>query len=100
MFDNGMNYTCEQAVGNDRKCDFRVGSIILQQPVTPAQLQKLLRRNTTDETGAEVGALSHRPFRPVRWRLAKQLAAAGCASARSGARSPVLCIPAYTLLRH
>ena len=48
VFDNGMNYTCEHAVGNDRKCDFRVGSIILQQPVTPAQLQKLLTTGKTD----------------------------------------------------
>ena len=42
-----------------------------------AQLRRLLRRNTTDESGAEVGAPARRPFRPVRWRLALQLAAAG-----------------------
>ena len=40
VFENGMNYTCENAVGKDRKCDFRVGSIILQQPVAPAQLAR------------------------------------------------------------
>ncbi len=48
VFENGMNYTCEHAVGKDRKCDFRVGSIILQQPVEPAQLQKLLAGGRTD----------------------------------------------------
>ncbi len=42
-----------------------------------AQLRRLLRRDTTDESGAEVGAPARRPFRPVRWRLALQLAAAG-----------------------
>ena len=41
------------------------------------QLRRLLRRDTTDESGAEVGASARRPFRPVRWRLAVQLAAAG-----------------------
>src|SRR6266700_308091 len=42
-----------------------------------AQLRRLLRRDTTDESGAEVGAPARRPFRPVRLRLALQLAAAG-----------------------
>lgn len=42
-----------------------------------AQLRRLLRRNATDESGAEVAALAHRPFRPVRWWLSLQLAAAG-----------------------
>ena len=41
------------------------------------QLRRLLSRGKTDEPGAEVGALARRPFRPVRWRLALQLAAAG-----------------------
>jgi len=42
-----------------------------------AQLLRLLRRNKTDEPGAEVAPLVKRPFRPVRWRLALQLALAG-----------------------
>jgi regulator of protease activity HflC (stomatin/prohibitin superfamily) len=41
------------------------------------QLRRLLSRNKTDESGAEVGALARCPFRPVRWRLALQLMAAG-----------------------
>src|SRR5258707_2122231 len=41
------------------------------------QLRRLLSRGKTDEPGAEVGALARRPFRPVRWRLALQLIAAG-----------------------
>jgi regulator of protease activity HflC (stomatin/prohibitin superfamily) len=41
------------------------------------QLRRLLRRSATDETGAEVAPLAHRPFVQARWRLALQLAAAG-----------------------
>jgi len=41
------------------------------------QLRRLLSRNKTDESGAGVGALARRPLRPVRWRLALQLTAAG-----------------------
>jgi regulator of protease activity HflC (stomatin/prohibitin superfamily) len=41
------------------------------------QLRRLLVRGKTGETGAEVWTLAHRPFRPVRARLALQLAAAG-----------------------
>jgi regulator of protease activity HflC (stomatin/prohibitin superfamily) len=41
------------------------------------QLRRLLSRNKTDESGAEVGALARRPLRPVRWKLALQLVAAG-----------------------
>src|SRR5713226_5292689 len=41
------------------------------------QLRRLLARGKTDESGAEVGALARRPFRPVRWRLALQLTVAG-----------------------
>src|SRR5260370_17394587 len=41
------------------------------------QLRRLLSRGKKDESGAEVGALARRPFRPVRWRLALQLTVAG-----------------------
>jgi regulator of protease activity HflC (stomatin/prohibitin superfamily) len=53
------------------------GALVVYDIFLATQLCKLLRRNTTDETGAEAGALAHRPLRPVRWRLALQLAAAG-----------------------
>lgn len=52
-------------------------ALVLYDIYLSAQLRRLLRRNSTDESGAEVAALAHRPFRPVRWRLAVQLAAAG-----------------------
>jgi regulator of protease activity HflC (stomatin/prohibitin superfamily) len=53
------------------------GALIAYDIFLSAQLGRLLRRNATDESGAEVGALTRRPFRPVRWRPAVQLAVAG-----------------------
>jgi len=53
------------------------GALVVYDIFLSTQLRRLLRRNTTDESGAEVGTLAQRPFRSVRWRLALQLAAAG-----------------------
>jgi hypothetical protein len=53
------------------------GALVVYDIFLSTQLRRLLRRNTTDESGVEVGALTHRPFGRVRWRLALQLAAAG-----------------------
>jgi DNA topoisomerase-3 len=63
VFENGMNYTCERAVGRDRTCDFRVGSIILQQPVEPPQLQKLLATRKTDLLDKFVSKRTGRAFK-------------------------------------
>jgi DNA topoisomerase-3 len=63
VFENGMNYTCENAVGNNRKCDFRVGSIILQQPVAPAQVQKLLGAGKTDLLDKFISKRNGRTFK-------------------------------------
>jgi DNA topoisomerase-3 len=48
VYEHGSGYTCENAVGPERSCDFRVGRIILQQPIERTQLQKLLREGRTD----------------------------------------------------
>lgn len=48
VFENGMSYVCEKAVGKDRTCQFRSGKIILQQQVDRAQMQKLLATGKTD----------------------------------------------------
>lgn len=63
VFENGMNYTCENAVGPSRKCDFRVGSIILQQPVEPAQVAKLLAGGRTDLLDKFVSKRNGRAFK-------------------------------------
>ena len=53
------------------------GALVAYDIFLSAQLGRLLRRKTADESGTEVGTLATRPFRRVRWRLALQLAIAG-----------------------
>lgn len=48
VFEAGMSYVCEKAVGRDRTCTFRTGKIILQQNVEPEQVKKLLAGGKTD----------------------------------------------------
>jgi DNA topoisomerase-3 len=48
VFEHGMSYACEKAVGAARSCDFRSGRIILQQPVEREQMKKLLATGRTD----------------------------------------------------
>jgi DNA topoisomerase-3 len=48
VFEHGVAYVCEKAVGAARSCDFRTGKLILQQPVERAQMQKLLATGRTD----------------------------------------------------
>ncbi len=52
------------------------GALVAYDIYLSEQLRRLLSRNKTDESGAEVGALARRPLRVVRWRLALQLMAA------------------------
>ena len=47
VYENGMNYICEKAAHKDG-CDFRTGKIILQRPIEPAQIQKMLETGKTD----------------------------------------------------
>ncbi|MCC6535026.1 MAG: DNA topoisomerase III [Burkholderiales bacterium] len=48
VYEHGSGYSCENSVGPDKSCDFRVSRIILQQPIERAQLQKLLHEGRTD----------------------------------------------------
>jgi DNA topoisomerase-3 len=48
IFEHGMSYVCEAAVGPARACDFRSGKIILQRPIERAQMEKLLTTGKTD----------------------------------------------------
>ncbi len=52
------------------------GALVAYDVYLSEQLRRLLSRNKTEESGAGVGALARRPLRPVRWRLALQLAVA------------------------
>jgi DNA topoisomerase-3 len=48
VYDSGMAYVCEKAVGSPRTCDFRSGKIILQQQIEREQMEKLLATGKTD----------------------------------------------------
>jgi DNA topoisomerase III len=48
VFEHGMAYTCENALGPKKTCDFRSGRMILQQPIEREQMKKLLETGRTD----------------------------------------------------
>ena len=48
VFEHGMAYTCEKAVGPGKSCDFRSGRMILQRTIERAQMEKLLASGKTD----------------------------------------------------
>ena len=48
VFEHGMAYVCENAVGPKKSCDFRSGRMILQQPIEREQMKKLLASGRTD----------------------------------------------------
>ena len=48
VFDHELAYLCEKAAGAGRTCDFRTGKIILQRPIEPEQVSKLLETGKTD----------------------------------------------------
>jgi Zn finger protein HypA/HybF involved in hydrogenase expression len=48
VFESGMRYVCEKAVGPGKTCDFSTGKIILQQAIEREQVKKLLATRKTD----------------------------------------------------
>lgn len=62
VFEAGMQYVCEKAVGPDKTCSFRVGRVILQQPVEPAQMRKILAEGKSDLLSGFVSNRNHRKF--------------------------------------
>jgi DNA topoisomerase-3 len=63
VFENGMSYVCEKSVGAARSCDFRSGTIILQQPIERVQMAKLLTGGKTDLLQKFISKKNGRPFR-------------------------------------
>ena len=47
VVDHGTNYVCEHSVGSPVTCDFKSGKIILQQPVPPEEMTRLLATGKT-----------------------------------------------------
>lgn len=48
VYEHGMKYVCENAVGSEKTCDFTTGKIILQQEISREQIGKLLTNGKTD----------------------------------------------------
>jgi DNA topoisomerase-3 len=65
--EHGSNYVCEKAVPTlaqaTPSCDFKSGKIILQQPVAPEQMRKLLETGKTDLLDKFVSMRTRRAFK-------------------------------------
>ncbi|CAM5778712.1 DNA topoisomerase III [Ottowia pentelensis] len=63
----GKSYVCERSVPTAQQpvpsCDFKSGQVILQQPVEPAQMRKLLQDGKTDVLDKFVSMRTRRPFK-------------------------------------
>jgi DNA topoisomerase-3 len=62
VFENGMNFVCEKAVGAEKKCDFRTGAVILQKKIEREQVAKLLANGKTDLIKGFVSKRNGRTF--------------------------------------
>jgi DNA topoisomerase-3 len=62
VYEHGMAYVCEKAVGAAKTCDFRSGKIILQQPVEREQMTKLLAGGRTDLLKGFISNKTRRKF--------------------------------------
>jgi len=63
VFEHGMSYVCEKAVGPEKTCDFRSGKVILQQEVSREQMTKLLDAGRTDLLDGFVSSRTNRKFK-------------------------------------
>ena len=62
VFEHGMAYVCEMAVGAAKTCDFRSGKVILQQEVARGDMQKLLATGKTDLLKGFISNKTRRKF--------------------------------------
>ncbi|MDK9703407.1 MAG: DNA topoisomerase III [Sulfuritalea sp.] len=71
VFEHGMAYVCEKAVGAAKTCDFRSGKVILQQEVARGDMQKLLATGRTDLLKGFISNKTRRKFSAYLVRDAK-----------------------------
>ena len=62
VFEQPMSYLCENSVGAEKRCDFRSGKVILQQPIDSTQMAKLLNEGRTDLLRGFVSNRTRRKF--------------------------------------
>ena len=48
MFDTEAGYLCENSQREAKSCKFKIGKVILEQPIEPAQAQKILATKKSD----------------------------------------------------
>jgi DNA topoisomerase-3 len=64
VYEHGANYLCEHTLGSGKaKCDFKSGKVILQQPIAPEQMGKLLESGKTDLLENFVSNKTRRKFK-------------------------------------
>jgi DNA topoisomerase-3 len=63
VYEFGASYVSENAVGPNPTSDFKVGKVILQQPVTREQMAKLLETGRTDLLDGFVSNKTRRKFK-------------------------------------
>ncbi len=63
VYEHGSNYVCEHSVGAPVTCDFKTGKIILQQPVAPEEVTKLLSTGKTSLLENFVSNKTRRKFK-------------------------------------
>ncbi len=63
VYELGLAYVCEKTVAKPKACDFRSGSIILQQEILPEQMAKLLNDGKTDLLPGFISQRTRRPFK-------------------------------------
>ena len=64
VYEHGTNYVCEHTLGSGKaKCDFKSGKVILQQPIAPEQMGKLLETGKTDLLENFVSNKTRRKFK-------------------------------------
>jgi DNA topoisomerase-3 len=108
VFDHEIAYVCEKSVGPVRSCDFRTGKIILQRPIEPEQVAKLLDAGRTDllhrfisKKGRPFSAfLVRQPDGKIGFEFAPRAGAKGKpAEAKRGKDGPVAPAPAKPVAR-
>ncbi len=62
VFEHGSAYVCQQSVGTQPTCDFRLGNVLFQKKIAPEQMSKLLVNGRTEILRGFVSARTRRKF--------------------------------------
>ena len=48
VYEGPINYVCERSQADTKRCTFKSGRVVLQQPIDHEQIKKLLKEGKTD----------------------------------------------------